>query len=342
MTDIRHSALPKLSVKNGGCACFESAPGSSPAAQRGVNMDGAFRGVLMGNLKAINSLEPAEKAAVEWAVEQVVMMSAGMNIVADEEKLKVSTPGITHIGTEDARVPAMNLSFDLKSGQMRNYLEQMAAYALGNMEAGFTDKWTCVLLFCDQRTAIRHDFTFVEAKAIVDEVIKGYTDPNKQPTPCDYCGWCKIKNTCVALVQPIVATKAIVEVDPVNTSLDELKKEITASPERLSKFLKAAKLFEKELWDYAKDEAKRLLKEGKEVPGWVLQTSKGQEYFTADTIVDAAKQTGAMLPDVIELMGGEVSGKKFKEWANKRGYFTGPEDSKFKDGITKLVESKKK
>lgn len=342
MIDLRHSALPKLSVQSGGCACFESAPGSSPAAQRGVNMDGAFRGVLMGNLKPINSLDPAEKAAVEWAVEQVVLLSAGMNIVADEEKLKVSTPGITHIGTEDARVPAMNLSFDLKSGQMRNYLEQMAAYALGNMEAGFTDKWTCILLFCDQRTAIRHDFTFEQAKAIVDEVIKGYTDPNKKPTPCDYCGWCKIKNTCVALVQPIVATKNIVEVETINTSLDELKKEITASPERLSKFLKAAKLFEKELWDYAKDEAKRLLKEGKEVPGWALQTQKGSEYFEAATIVDAAKQTGAMLPDVIELMGGEVSGKKFKEWAGKRGYFTGPDDSRFKNDITKLVESKKK
>ena len=342
MIDLRHSALPKLSVQSGGCACFESAPGSSPAAQRGVNMDGAFRGVLMGNLKPINSLDPAEKSAVEWAVEQVVLLSAGMNIVADEEKLKVSTPGITHIGTEDARVPAMNLSFDLKSGQMRNYLEQMAAYALGNMEAGFTDKWTCILLFCDQRTAIRHDFTFEQAKAIVDEVIKGYTDPNKKPTPCDYCGWCKIKNTCVALVQPIVATKNIVEVETINTNLDELKKEITASPERLSKFLKAAKLFEKELWDYAKDEAKRLLKEGKEVPGWALQTQKGSEYFEAATIVDAAKQTGAMLPDVIELMGGEVNGKKFKEWAGKRGYFTGPDDSRFKNDITKLVESKKK
>jgi hypothetical protein len=210
------------------------------------------------------------------------------------------------------------------------------------MEAGFTDKWTCVLLFCDQRISIRHDFSFEQAKAIVDEVIKGYVDPNKKPTPCDYCGWCKVKETCVALVQPIVLTKRIVEADQVQTSLEELKKEITASPERLSKFLRDAKVFEKQLWDYAKDEAKRLLKEGKEVPGWALQTQKGSEYFEAATIVDAATQTGAMLSDVIELMGGEVNGKRFKDWAGKRGYFTGPDDSKFANDITKLVESKKK
>ncbi len=342
MINLRHSTLPKLSVANGGCACFESSPGSSPAAQRGVNMDGAFRGVLMGNLKPLNSLDPAEKAAVEWAVEQVVQLSAGMNIIADEEKLKVSTPGISHIGTEDARVPAINLSFDLKSGQIRNYLEQMAAYALGNMEAGFTDKWTCILLFCDQRTAIRHDFTFEQAKAIVDEIIKGYTDPNKEPTPCDYCGWCKLKNTCVALVQPIVETKVIVEKQRAETTLEALKQEITATPERLSEFLKAAKVFEKELWDFAKDEAKRRLKEGEQVPGWALQTSKGQEYFTADTIIEAASATDASMKDVVDMMGGEITAKKFKDWAGKRGYFTGPEQSQFKDGITKLVEVKPK
>ena len=342
MSNLRHSTLPKLSVANGGCACFEASPGSSPAAQRGVNMDAAFRGVLLGNIKPINNLDPAERAAVEWAVEQVVKVAVGKDIMADEKWLKVKTPGIDHIGTEDARVPELQISFDLKSGQIRNYVEQMAAYALGNMEAKWVDRWSCILLFCDQRTAIRHDFTYDSAKEIVNTTIAAATDPNKEPTPCDYCGWCNLKNTCVALVQPIVETKVIVEKQRAETTLEALKQEITASPERLSEFLKAAKVFEKELWDFAKDEAKRRLKDGEQVPGWALQTSKGQEYFTADTIIEAASATDASMKDVVDMMGGEVSAKKFKDWAGKRGFFTGPEQSQFKDGITKLVEVKPK
>jgi hypothetical protein len=305
-------------------------------------MDAAFRAMLLGNSKPINDLEPAERAAVEWAVEQVVQVADGKPIIADEDSLKVKTPGINHIGTEDARVPELQISFDLKSGQVRNYLEQMAAYALGNMDANWVDRWSCILLFCDQGIAIRHDFTHDSAKEIVDTTIAAATDPNKEPTPCDYCGWCKLKNTCVALVQPIVETKVIVEKQRAETTLEALKQEITASPERLSEFLKAAKVFEKELWDFAKDEAKRRLKEGQQVPGWALQTSKGQEYFTADTIIEAASATDATMTDVVDMMGGEITAKKFKDWAGKRGYFTGPEQSQFKDGTTRLVEVKAK
>lgn len=337
---IRHSSLPKLSVSSGGCACFESAGGSSPAAERGTKMDEVFRKAYNGDAKALDTLSKADREAVEWAIDAVRSHAAGDEVITNEEQLKVRTSLIDHTGTEDARIPSRCLSLDLKTGQMRNYKEQMAAYALGNMETLFADHWTCVLVFCDQRTIVTHEFTYDEAKSIVEEVISGALDINKQPTACDYCAWCARRNTCPAVVQPVANTQLIVEEG--HLSLDLIKRDLAASPVRLAQFLRAANVFKKELWDFAKDEAKRKLELGEEVPGWKLQTTKGSETFDTLAIISAAATTDASMTDVVELMGGEVSGKKFRDWTEARGYTPSASEAKMSDGITKLVEVKAK
>jgi len=337
---IRHSSLPKLSVSSGGCACFESAGGSSPAAERGTRMDEVFRKAYNGDAEALSTLPAADRKSVEWAIATLRDHAAGDDVITDEKQLRVSTAGIDHVGTEDARIPSRCLSFDLKTGQMRNYMEQMAAYALGNMEATFSDHWTCVLIFCDQQKVVSHEFTHEQAKAIVEEVIAGVLDVNKQPTACDYCGWCARRNTCPAVVQPVANTQLIVEEG--HLSLDVIKRDLVASPERLSKFLRAANVFKKELWDFAKDEAKKKLEAGEEIPGWKLQTTKGSEVFDTLSIIEAAVTTDATMTEVVEMMGGEVSGKKFRDWAEARGYTPSATEAKQTAGITKLVEVKAK
>ncbi len=340
MSVIRHSSLPKLSVSSGGCACFESAGGSSPAAERGTNMDEVFRKAYNGDAEALESLSKADREAVEWAIETLRGYAAGDAVITDPESLKVRTSIIDHTGTEDARIPSRCLSFDLKTGQMRNYMEQMAAYALGNMEAMFADHWTCVLVFCDQRKTVTHEFTFEDAKRIVEDVVAGVLDVNKQPTACDYCGWCARRNTCPAVVRPVADTQLIVEEGQL--SLEVIKRDLLANPDRLGKFLRAANVFKKELWDFAKDEAKRKLEAGEEVPGWKLQASKGSETFDTLSIIEAAVTTDATMTDVVELMGGEVSGKKFRDWTSARGYTPSETEAKIGTGITKLVEIKAK
>jgi len=138
---IRHSSLPKLAQ----CACYESASGeSSPAAARGTKMDEAFRFALSGDRTLIDKLDADEdKQAVIWAVDRVIEISEGKGILSDESKLKVKTPGIDHVGTEDCRIPSLCISCDLKSGQVRDYENQMMAYAYGNMAREFCDEWTC-------------------------------------------------------------------------------------------------------------------------------------------------------------------------------------------------------
>ena len=306
-----------------------------------MRMDAAFRSGFSGDTSLLKALEAEEQDAVTWAVSTTKRFACTYEIVTDERSLKVIVPGMEHhTGTEDARVPDLSLSLDLKSGQIRNYREQMAAYALGNMAAYFVPKWTCVLLFADQRVEIVHEFTYDEAKAIVDEVLADFHDPAKVPTPCDYCGWCAAKNTCPALVRPIAESLEIIEAPKL--TLEDMKHQIVSNPARLGAFLAAANLFKRELWDYAKDHAKSMMERGEEVPGWKLSKSSGGEIFDVLAIVEAALTTKATMTDVVELMGGEIDGKKFREWAEKRGYTPSAIEAKNKPGFTRMLEVKGK
>ena len=143
---LRHSMLPKVAA----CACYQPSGGSSPAAQRGTKMDEAYRAAISGNIALLDQLSDSEKQAVQWAIENTIKYSLSdwfgpykAEIIIDEKKLKVKTSGMDHVGTEDARIPDKHLSLDLKTGQIRNYKEQMAAYALGNMETYFLQRIDC-------------------------------------------------------------------------------------------------------------------------------------------------------------------------------------------------------
>lgn len=303
-------------------------------------MDAAFRAAFNGDSTLLHSLDQSEQDAVTWAIATGKRLAGDSNIITDEDSLKVKVPGIDHVGTEDMRVPDIQLSIDLKSGQIRNYREQMAAYALGNMDDHFVQKWTCVLLFADQQAEVVHEFTYEEAKQIVDEVLADFNNPDKQATPCDYCCWCAKKNTCPALVRPIVESMEIVE--QTSVTLEDLKNQLVSSPERLGKFLSAANVFKKELWDFAKDHAKEMLSRGESVPGWKISKAKGSEYFDVLAITEAALTTNATIAEVVDLMGGEIDAKKFREWAAKKGYTPSGFDVRVRDGYSRMIEDKKK
>lgn len=303
-------------------------------------MDSVFRSMFKGDSSSLKKLEQSEQDAVTWAVANAKRLAGDETIITDEDLLKVKVPGIDHVGTEDMRVPNIQLSVDLKTGQIRNYREQMAAYALGNMEEHFVQKWTCVLLFADQHAEVVHEFTYEEAKQIVDEVLSDFNNPEKQATPCDYCCWCAKKNTCKALVRPIVESMEIVE--QTSVTLEDLKHQLVSSPERLGKFLSAANVFKKELWDFAKDHAKEMLSRGEDLPGWKLSKTKGSEYFDILAITEAALTTNATMTEVIDLMGGEIDAKKFREWTAKKGYTPSGFEVRVREGYSRMIESKKK
>jgi hypothetical protein len=212
----------------------------------------------------------------------------------------------------------------------------MGAYALGNMTRFFEPEWTCYLLFVDQNRVVEHKFTMDSAKELVESIINAYNDPNKIPSSCQYCSWCAKKSTCPQVVKPTEQTLRVVNNE---VSIDTLKAQL-AEPEKLGKFLKACNIFKKELWDWAKDEAKARLERGEEVPGWRLSKVKGAEQYTPDEVATAAQTTGATYKEVAELYGN-IGAEDFRNWANARDYFPLPEDAIRKPETTKMIESKK-
>ena len=334
MSAIRHSALPKLAQ----CACYESNPVAGPAAERGTRLDSAFRAMLMAQPVAVE-LSSDELESVAWAVAKVRELADGAPIEADEAKLKVKTPGMTHVGTEDARAAVRLKSFDLKSGSLRSYREQACAYALGNMDRDFALEWTVYMVFCDQREVVEYHFTYEQASELLGEVLAAVNDPAKVPTPCEYCNWCRKADKCVARTAPVVDTLAVVESPAV--SLEAMKSELVANPERLGKFLQASALFV-DFIDEVKTAAKDQMATGVVVPGWKLQTEAGREHFDRVSIVRAAVAGKSGLDDLVANLGGKMSGKKFREWCGKMGIAVQEEEAHRGDEIVKLVVDKPK
>lgn len=333
MSAIRHSALPKLAQ----CACYESNPVAGPAAERGTRLDAAFRALLMAQPVAVE-LSTDELESVAWAVAKVRELADGAPIEADEAKLKVKTPGMEHEGTEDSRAAAILTSWDLKSGSLRSYLEQAAAYSLGNMERDFAQEWTTYMVFCDQREVVEYHFTYEQAEEIVNGVLAAVNDPAKVPTPCEYCNWCRKADTCAARTAPVVDTLAVVES---SVSLEAMKSELVANPERLGKFLQASALFA-DFIDEVKTAAKEQMATGVVVPGWKLQTEAGREHFDRVSIVRAAVAGKSGLDDLVANLGGKMTGKKFREWCGKMGIAVQEDEAHRGDEIVKLVVDKPK
>jgi len=333
MSAIRHSALPKLAQ----CACYESNPVAGPAAERGTRLDAAFRAMLMAQPVAVE-LSSDELESVAWAVAKVRELADGAPVEADEAKLKVKTPGMEHEGTEDARAAVRLKSFDLKSGSLRSYLEQAAAYSLGNMERDFAQEWTTYMVFCDQREVVEYHFTYEQAEEIVNGVLAAVADPAKVPTPCEYCNWCRKADTCVARTTPVTETLAVVE-SPV--SLEAMKAELVANPERLGKFLQAAAMFEDFVGE-VKTAAKEQMATGVVVPGWKLQEEAGREHFDRIAIVRSAIAGKSGLDDLVANLGGKMTGSKFREWCAKMGVPVQEEQAVVGKKIVKLVVDKPK
>lgn len=204
---VRPSALPKLAA----CRCFEGAPGTSEAAERGTRIDAAIR-IMWARMHdadwamgaELPELKEDEKEAVLWALEQLKRLShdGDMHIETQEEKLRaVSKVGGVKDGTMDGLCVEGEFLVDFKSGQVRNYKEQMAAYALSCMDEYFADVWTAYLLFVDQRAIVAHSLTADEARRIVEGVVAR----PKVPEHCEYCTWCAGFATC-PVVTGAVAT----------------------------------------------------------------------------------------------------------------------------------------
>ena len=297
---LRPSALPKLTL----CACYKSDPNPGPAAGRGTSLDTRFRVRIQGLPEPEDGFQPteADNAAVEWAVATVRALAGGTPIITNEDDCRVTIPWIENPGTADAILPERLAHADLKTGQKRNYREQMAAYALGLMEQHFASEWTAHLLFCDQKEVVTHRFTFDEARQIVEAVVRKFHDPDKQPSVNEYCGWCVNREVCPA--RPAEAAKAVAVAEP--GFQFEL---ILADNDRLGKFLSACGILD-DFREQAEAAAKERIESGQVIPGWKIASRRGPEFVGND---DVGRFVGEIGIGPVLAAYGSLSAKKFRE-----------------------------
>jgi len=337
MSEIRASSLPKLAE----CPVFVGASGYSEAAARGTDIDKVIRAEFYGEQDSILNLSVKDRPIAAWGILELQRLADTHYVETREEYLQMDIPGLSRSGTADAICVDKKWVADIKTGQIRNYREQMAAYALACMDTYWESMWTAHVVYVDQRVIRSYEFTREQAERIVQEVISSATSPLAQPTPCQYCDWCANKDRCVALVRQ--SKHALADLSATNgDTLKIIRERLLASPEQHSDFVSRFKWFAKEFGEPLTDALKERLMSGEDVPGWKLTSPSPRRYIeSADAIAVAAK----LRPERAFLAGGgKMSPDNFVELAIELGIESPENLVKSAPGTPQMrqVKSKKK
>lgn len=292
---LRPSSLPKLAE----CPCYTSTPFAGGAAARGTLMDTAFRDIMQGRTPSV--VLPQENLdAVMWAADTSHLLAGVTTILTDEQDCRVTVRGVGP-GTADIVFPDLEAHGDLKSGQVRNYREQMAGYALAFMDEHFASQWTYHLLFCDQKQVVTETLTYEQAAEIVAGVVARYTSPTRKPRVCAYCSWCAHNGNCEAQLALAVVPHAL----PATMGVDAL----LADPVALADFMAGCDAIE-EIQKVAKARMLDMLKRGISIPGYKLQTRTGNKYASPQVV---SKHLAGLSVDRLAEAYGSMSASKFRE-----------------------------
>lgn len=257
---LRPSLLPKLAV----CGHYRSSGEETESTKRGTKLDTALRALLQKKNISTGDFTREEIRALQWAEKTALALAGKFAIQSDEEYLKID--GWGDHGTADVLCEDALWSGDLKSGQKRNYAEQMAAYAIGFMDRYFVEEWTCYLFYCDLEEVETLRFTREEAERLVRNAIANSNDP-KPPTPNEYCGWCAKRWECPARREQLAIL-------PFSVNVDGIKDFEESGSPLLREFVLRANT----VADFA-EKARDILKEravkGEKIPGVSLISKRG-------------------------------------------------------------------
>jgi hypothetical protein len=292
------------------CRAFESAPGNDDTAA-GTARHSALREYLLKNPAWQKGLSEEDMEAVTWAGDIIQTMAPTsdyplrteyhVNPLGDDFK-----PLFDNGGTLD--VCCGPYLFDLKTRE-RDYLAQMAAYALGMIQE---DGWPEVrvrLLFTEGKRVERYDLTEAHCWDILRPIINAPVVPK----PCDYCGWCAKAATCPAVTQAVATVaKGYSDIDKVKSwhpSAMETGEEIGLA---LWLWRTVLKKWGESVEFHALEAAQ---KKGLTIPGFDLKTKAGKTYVTD---VPAAFSL-AGLPQEEFLAGCQVRMNTSKKYPDQKG-----------------------
>lgn len=308
--EISPSTLPKLAE----CALFEGASGTSVAAERGTAVDLAIRNLISAENDV--AIVGEDAGAISYGVEELKRLAKGSFVETREEYLAMAVPGLSKLGTADAVCKEQKWVADIKTGQVRDYRNQLQAYSLACMEDNFETSWTAHVIYVDQKMIRSYDFTYEEAKQGTQRTIDRATSAEAKPTPCEYCSWCKHYNNCHAIVRQAESAVALIP-DINGNSIDAIRQRILATAESMGAFAKEWKLAEKEIAEPVLGHLKTRLENGDEVPGWKLTSMSGRKFVETEAIAKASQNITK--ETLILALGGKMSEKSYLELCANNG-----------------------
>ena len=111
-----------------------------------------------GDTAPLDQLTGDDLTAATWGINTLRRLSGGEHVETREEYLAMAVPGLSKLGTADAICKRAMWVADIKTGQVRNYRQQLAAYALACMEDHFAESWTAHVVYVDQQLVRSYDF----------------------------------------------------------------------------------------------------------------------------------------------------------------------------------------
>jgi hypothetical protein len=277
------------------CTCYEGEGGDY--AEIGTLRHSALTALLNGDRTLVAALEDQDREGVEWAAEQINLKAplSDYPLMLEVKRSFLAPNFATITGTPD--VTCGPVLFDLK-WRRRDYTSQMACYALMLLDSGWGPRIDVYVLYAESQHCDHIWFDRESAEAVVSSVLD---KPHLCPVPCDYCGWCKNKTTCSALVARVNAVAAGRE----DWALEQYHATQIETPAEMGKALKLARAIIH--WAEGVEHRARemALKQGMVAKGFKLSTRQGNRYITS--VLDAFPRVGIPQEDFLKVCEVKLS-----------------------------------
>lgn len=193
----------------------EATPDKKDAKGRGQLCHAALASIFTDDQAtqdaAFAPLTQREEEQVRWVAEQCINIATLHGYQRHEIKVeqRLTMPKgdsfeDLYFGTGDI-VIGPSIVCDAKFGDMRDYFPQMVGYLLALMERHGATKGHAYVLFGRSKRTVHYNATRETCETVGYAILRKRMDPNTPPTLCAYCGWCRHRATCSAVVGQVGA-----------------------------------------------------------------------------------------------------------------------------------------
>jgi CRISPR/Cas system-associated exonuclease Cas4 (RecB family) len=201
------SSFPALAQ----CSCFKSGGSDSTDASLGRKMHEYCACLAKKDPYMADDLDTADRQDCEFIVKAAMDLietncpgspiEIEKQVTLFDDDLNVVTFGTADVTTHSKDLAVVldyksALDFDVNG---HNYREQLAVYALCVMREQNLPRALCIEVYIKPQKLYPYFITREEADAIVEFVIRRQADPDRKPSPCNYCKWCGNMLTCSAI-----------------------------------------------------------------------------------------------------------------------------------------------